>query len=644
MLKTTVSGIMLIILLLGMFTLAFNVQLVKASGIIYIRADGSIDPQTVRVASTQEITAGIAVNPSVYEASFSDFYDPTNTKIPYDGTLKQPICVNVSADDLCAVMYNFVWNNTLLNVTQISVTPPWSNYTIEANNVTDLGDGRSQHHLLVHADPPSPPFNGTTIICTYTFQAVHQPYFPEPDGYSLLDLQDTILEDHEGNLITHEVSDGEYHIKQEKVPIISYTPINWTLGIGHTCIVDVMIINVTSKPEYAPIIEGVDGFEFRLLYNKTCLSGVNVTLPDGHFLEPTIKPSNIFVAKKEVNNNYSATQGQVWIAATLLSPELPKNGSGILARITFNITSEGCASPLKFYTTTNYIFPVKLACRIGSGLTMKLYAVPCTIGLGEAEARLPIYIRADGSVDPPDAPISSTDNITYTFAANINDSIVVKRDNIVIDGDGYTLQGDGTGAGISLSSRSNVTITKIKIRGFNYGILLYDSSNNSIIGNNITANNNEGIFLQWSSSNSIYHNNFINNTDQVHNFSPNFANTWDDGYPSGGNYWSDHNPPDTYSGTYQNETGSDKMGDTPYVIDADNVDRYPLIYPFGYVPSPDLNNDGVVDKLDLVTIALAYGSIPGMPIWNPYADLNQDGIIDIFDLVTAANHYGETYP
>jgi len=35
-----------------------------------------------------------------------------------------------------------------------------------------------------------------------------------------------------------------------------------------------------------------------------------------------------------------------------------------------------------------------------------------------------------------------------------------------------------------------------------------------------------------------------------------------------------------YSGPYQNETGSDGIGDTAKIIDANNIDRYPLIAPF----------------------------------------------------------------
>jgi hypothetical protein len=48
------------------------------------------------------------------------------------------------------------------------------------------------------------------------------------------------------------------------------------------------------------------------------------------------------------------------------------------------------------------------------------------------EAPYPIvYIEAEGSIDPPTANITSPDNVTYTFTADINASIVVERDNIV---------------------------------------------------------------------------------------------------------------------------------------------------------------------------------------------------------------------
>jgi parallel beta-helix repeat protein len=68
-----------------------------------------------------------------------------------------------------------------------------------------------------------------------------------------------------------------------------------------------------------------------------------------------------------------------------------------------------------------------------------------------------VIIRADGSIAPPSAPISSSDNVTYTLVDGILGSLNVWRDNIVIDGAGYTLQGTGVygSGGIDLSGRKN---------------------------------------------------------------------------------------------------------------------------------------------------------------------------------------------
>jgi len=152
-----------------------------------------------------------------------------------------------------------------------------------------------------------------------------------------------------------------------------------------------------------------------------------------------------------------------------------------------------------------------------------------------------IYIRSDGSVDPDTAPIQIDGNI-YTFTDNINiDSgdcgIQVDRDNIVIDGAGFTLQGTAAyiSRGIDLSGRSNVTIKNMEIRNFMDGIYLVASSNNTITGNYITANTDSGIWTSGVSNtitgnyianneigilfevshDLVYHNNFVNNTKQV---------------------------------------------------------------------------------------------------------------------------------
>jgi parallel beta-helix repeat protein len=110
---------------------------------------------------------------------------------------------------------------------------------------------------------------------------------------------------------------------------------------------------------------------------------------------------------------------------------------------------------------------------------------------------------------------------------------------------------------------------------FAFLITLYNFSNNNIITSNIMNSNllASSVYIENSVNNLIFHNNFINN------FSPpidNEANHWDNGYPSGGNYWSD------YAGTDNNGDG---IGDTPYsILGGSNQDRYPLINPFEETP------------------------------------------------------------
>ena len=56
----------------------------------------------------------------------------------------------------------------------------------------------------------------------------------------------------------------------------------------------------------------------------------------------------------------------------------------------------------------------------------------------------------------------------------------------------------------------------------------------------------------------------------------NSSNVWDIGYPGGGNYWVDYHK--KYPNT--SEVDSSGIGDTSYVLDAQNIDRYPLMEPF----------------------------------------------------------------
>jgi hypothetical protein len=101
-------------------------------------------------------------------------------------------------------------------------------------------------------------------------------------------------------------------------------------------------------------------------------------------------------------------------------------------------------------------------------------------------------------------------------------------------------------------------------------------ANNNTIRNNIIRNNAGGIGMGGPSvhSNRMYHNDILNNGSQAGDGDGD--NYWDNGYPSGGNYWSDYTGVDEYSGPGQDVPGSDGMGDTPYVLGS-VVDNYPLM-------------------------------------------------------------------
>jgi parallel beta-helix repeat protein len=90
---------------------------------------------------------------------------------------------------------------------------------------------------------------------------------------------------------------------------------------------------------------------------------------------------------------------------------------------------------------------------------------------------------------------------------------------------------------------ANNTVTSNQRRGIEVS-----GDDNEII-NNTVVGNEEGIYIREGAGNRIYHNH-LNNRKNAYDGE---LNIWDNGYPAGGNYWSDYPGSDIYMGVGQDE-------------------------------------------------------------------------------------------
>jgi parallel beta-helix repeat protein len=136
--------------------------------------------------------------------------------------------------------------------------------------------------------------------------------------------------------------------------------------------------------------------------------------------------------------------------------------------------------------------------------------------------------------------------------------------NVIV---GNILDTDRGSYGICISGSFNVLIRN-EIKNFHTSFELSNGSNNTITENNVESRERLMNLFKFS-NNTFYRNNFKGVTEIMDfgNVSTgrSSVNMWDNG--SQGNYWNN------YAGGDENGDG---IGDIPYVIDANNQDRYPL--------------------------------------------------------------------
>jgi len=174
--------------------------------------------------------------------------------------------------------------------------------------------------------------------------------------------------------------------------------------------------------------------------------------------------------------------------------------------------------------------------------------------------------------------INNSDNGDTVFVYNgtyYENVIINKSINLVGEDKEITIVDGEEGEFVFNITADHVNVSGFTIQNGSLGIKIFNTSNNIITDNIVKENINYGISVyNWSNDSLIYRNNFIgNNAKDLGN------NAYDDGYE--GNYWDDFDEPS--EGAYDNN--SDRIVDTPYNIsDGDNQDSCPLMFPFGEIP------------------------------------------------------------
>ncbi|MBT6997432.1 MAG: hypothetical protein HN955_03230 [Prolixibacteraceae bacterium] len=216
--------------------------------------------------------------------------------------------------------------------------------------------------------------------------------------------------------------------------------------------------------------------------------------------------------------------------------------------------------------------------------------------------------RSGGYLLIEDCIISN--NIGVSYAHQFNNCII--RNNEIV----------GNSSGLSVSWGSNTLITNNNVHHNNGTSIHFDSMFNSIIEknnihdngcgvevgyvgssntirNNIISHNSVGVRFHEPrvTNNRVYHNDFIDNTVQAQDDYS--TNIWDNGYPSGGNYYND------YTGVDSNNDG---IGDTPYTFN-NNKDNYPLMQSLFNTPPVITSVFAPVDPVQIdteITLEIEY--------------------------------------
>jgi parallel beta-helix repeat protein len=170
----------------------------------------------------------------------------------------------------------------------------------------------------------------------------------------------------------------------------------------------------------------------------------------------------------------------------------------------------------EFTPATNSSFPILGVYSINSSLS-SANSYPLGGLAYVVFAALPldgITIEQDGSINSTTAPIMRSGNV-YALTGDItNQTIMVNRSNIVIDGAGYSLQGWNDGYAYALENFDLQDVHDVTIKNFNISLswqgIWIQNCSNIVIENNVLSNINTGIDAN-AANNTLVTGNSLNN-------------------------------------------------------------------------------------------------------------------------------------
>jgi len=572
--------------------------------------------------------------------------------------------------NLYGIDLQFTWDPTIIKYVSLTVHIPVETYPDGVlhnpiipirdqvdENATMTGSEPGTRYWLSYACMGGKVFNGSGIIFEMTFKVVGL-------GTSPLQILACTLADKDGKPISFTLQQGTFvnyvvHVPSPAPANVTVNPssvVNSSLAPGNS-----FTVNIDAQ------VDRLYAFTFWLGFNATVLNATSVSE------NPIFPPATIL-----------KTTGQVKVSASLISPSPSINGSLSLASIKFNILaygesvldlhnvtllmSNGTALPIHsvkggyfnnmlitkmFVDPPSLIDPTK---KPGNIFTMDI-DIQDALGMYDYRFKLSydkrVILCLGAIVLPPnnDTNFNLEQVVNNTIGVlsvkvqyyppadpiDIHGATAVVRITFMVKSYGQTAL-NMTSADVSTPTGGS--LNPVVTGGF-FATLLTDVA---ILSVNVTSNNK--VYPGKIATINVVAMNRGNITTETFNVTLHYNNNtvgvktvtlapWTNTTLTF--YWNT-----TGLAPGNNLTMWAQASTVPYEINLVNnvlYDGWVFIKMLG-----DVNGDRVINILDVVAIALAYGSRPSNTNWDPEADIAPPyGFIDILDIVTCTTQYAVHY-